>query len=63
MCHKNIPTDDEMLAMASQDSQISRDKLGIETPSNSDGLQVLNEGFNFLQFSDQSKNTYKGSDD
>ena len=63
MCQKNTPTDDEMLAMASQDRPISRDEIGIQTPSTSDGLQALNEGFNFLQFNDQSKNTYKGSDD
>ena len=64
MCQKNsTPIDDEMLAMASQDKPISRDNLGIQTPSTPDGLQALNEGFNFLQFNDQSKNTYKGSDD
>ena len=56
-------SDDEMLAMASQDRPISREELGIQTPSTNDGLQALNEGFNFLQFNDQSKNTYKGSDD
>lgn len=64
MCQKNsTPTDDEMLAIASQDKPISRDDLGIQAQSTPDGLQALNEGFNFLQFNDQSKNTYKGSDD
>ncbi len=55
MCQKNNPSDDEILALASQDRQISRDELGIQTPSTPDGLQSLNEGFNFLQFNDQSK--------
>ena len=55
MYHRNTPTDDEMLAIASQDRPISRDELGIQTPSTIDGLRSLNEGFNFLQFNNQSK--------
>lgn len=63
MCYGNTPTDDEMLKMAGQERPIQRDELGIQTPSTQDGLQALNEGFNFLQFNDQSKDVYKGSDD
>lgn len=40
-------TDDEMIELAKQDRPISRDELGIQTPSTSDGLQILNEGFDF----------------
>lgn len=63
MSQKNTLTDDEMLAMASQDKSISREELGIQTLSTPDGLQALNEGFDFLQFSQHSNDTYKGSDD
>lgn len=59
MCQKNTPTDDELLAMASQDRPISRYELGIQTPSTSDGLQVLSEGFNFLQFAEKIERAIK----
>ena len=62
MCKQNNPTDDEMLAMARQDRPISREELGMQTASTSDGLQSLQEGFDFLQFNDQSDGSYKGSD-
>lgn len=57
MCCRNTPTDDEMLKMASQERPIQRDELGIQTPSTQDGLQVLTEGFDFLQFNKRSKLT------
>lgn len=54
MCKNNNLTDDKMLKLASEDRPIQRDEIGIEAPSTKDGMQVLNEGFNFLQFNDQS---------
>ena len=62
MCKQNNPTDDEMLAMARQDRPISREELGMQTASTNDGLQSLQEGFDFLQFNDQSDGSYMGSD-
>lgn len=61
MCNKEY--DDEMLLMASQDRPISREELGIKTPKTNDGLQSLNEGFDFLQFNEKNKNVYKGTED
>ena len=62
VCKQNNPTDDEMLAMARQDRPISREELGMQTASTNDGLQSLQEGFDFLQFNDQSDGSYMGSD-
>lgn len=59
----NGPDDDQMWDLAGEDRPISRREIGIEAPKSSDGLQALNEGFNFLQFNDQSGRIYKGAED
>lgn len=60
----NIPNDDDqMWDLAGQDRPIDREEIGIKAPKSSDGLQALNEGFNFLQFNDQSGSFYKGREE
>lgn len=63
MCKVNTPNEDQMWNLAGQDRSISREEIGVDAPKSSDGLQALNEGFNFLQFNDQSGNIYKGTED
>lgn len=52
-----------MWDLAGQDRPIDREEIGIKAPKSSDGLQALNEGFNFLQFNDQSGSFYKGAEE
>ena len=63
MYKANVASDDQMWDLAGQDRSISRDEIGVDTPKSHDGLQALNEGFNFLQFNNQGGNTYKGTED
>lgn len=50
MCKEKTPNDDQMWDLAGQNRPISREEIGVDTPKSPDGLQVLNEGVNFLQF-------------
>ena len=63
MCDISNLSDDDMLAIAKEDRSVSREEIGIQQPTTKDGMQLLGEGFDFLQFSDQDSNAYKGSDD
>lgn len=63
MCKVNSTKDDHMWDLAGQDRSISREEIGVNTPKTQDGLQALNEGFNFLQFNNQGGKTYKGTED
>ena len=48
---KNNPTPAELLKKAEQETSVDRYFLGIDTPKSPNGLQSLNEGFDFLQHS------------
>lgn len=63
MYKASIPNDDQMWDLAGQDRPISREEIGIDTPTSSDGLQALNEGFDFLQFNNQRGSVYRGTED
>ena len=47
--------DDQLWDRAGTNKPITKNDMGIDTSISIDGLQTLNEGFNLLQFSDQSK--------
>lgn len=53
MCQINninkINSPREILRMTQDNKAVDRTKLGINTPKTHDGLQLINEGFDFLQ--------------
>lgn len=58
MCQINninkINSPQEILRMAQDNKAVDRTRLGINTPKTPDGLQLINEGFDFLQHNGKS---------
>lgn len=48
--------DDQLWDKAGTNKPITKNDMGINTSTSMNGLQTLNEGFNLLQYTDQSKN-------
>lgn len=53
-----IPSPQEILRMAGENKPIDRSEIGIDTPKTSDGLQSINEGFDFLQHNNNSGTSF-----
>ena len=47
--NNSIPSPEDILRMAGENKPIDRSQLGIDTHRSSDGLEIINEGFDFLQ--------------
>ncbi len=53
---------DQLWEKAASDEPVLRADINLSASNAHTGLQRLDEGFNFLQFSDQSETNYSGSD-